>query len=208
MSSVKANRRSKRISKLTNIEIKQEPVVKEEPNVDGDVISVSRPADDGISHAIASGSTSTAHDFNEIKKEIKCEEEDTDNKEDSVNSDVIKEEIKEELVVKDEPNDNVDIELRPRVDGYYQTNYDKSSELAHGFIKLKDEIKCKEEEMVKEMEPVSFTRSDENKRSANRATSVGRSSDSDEASYSPEDDSTEAAQGKQLKDDTLNRWSN
>lgn len=160
-------------------------------NDDGDVTAVPRPLVNGIYHAICNESVNAANDFNEIKIEIKCEEEEADNKKDSDNSEVIKKEIEKVRMVMEEPDDNVDISSRPTDDGKFPTIYDKPFDVAHDINELKDENRCEEEEeMVKEKEPVPF------KRSEKRATIVSRSSDSDDALYPLDDDSTEAAQGK------------
>lgn len=76
-----SGRRSKCKSKQTQVVVKQEPVIKEVPNID--IIDVSRPRDEGKYRAIYEGSVDRAFDSDEIKDEIKSEEEATCKEEDS-----------------------------------------------------------------------------------------------------------------------------
>ena len=63
--------------KVAKVEIKQEPTIKEEPTTDDGVDSISRPGVDGTYRAIYNGSFNPTCDFNEVKEEIKLEEEET-----------------------------------------------------------------------------------------------------------------------------------
>ncbi|XP_055299857.1 zinc finger protein OZF-like [Sitodiplosis mosellana] len=69
--------RCKRKAKSTKVEVKQEPVIKEELNAGGDVIATSRPGIDGTYRANFKGTSDFGYDFDQIKDEIKCEEEET-----------------------------------------------------------------------------------------------------------------------------------
>ncbi|XP_055312483.1 zinc finger protein 202-like [Sitodiplosis mosellana] len=75
--------RSKRKSKCTNIEVKQEPGIKEEPSERDNVIDIPRPRVDGRYRANYEGPFDFGYDFDEVKDEIKCEEEETGKEEDS-----------------------------------------------------------------------------------------------------------------------------
>ncbi|XP_055312076.1 zinc finger protein 37-like [Sitodiplosis mosellana] len=70
-----ADRRCKRKSKSGKVEIKQEPAIKEEPNGDDDVINIPRPRVDGRYRANHEGPFDFGFDFDEVKDETKCEEE-------------------------------------------------------------------------------------------------------------------------------------
>ncbi|XP_055312482.1 histone-lysine N-methyltransferase PRDM9-like [Sitodiplosis mosellana] len=65
----------KRKSKCGKVEVKQEPGIKEEPNDSDDVMHIPRPRVDGRYHAIYKGPVDFGHDFDEVKDEMKCEEE-------------------------------------------------------------------------------------------------------------------------------------
>ncbi|XP_055309696.1 zinc finger protein OZF-like [Sitodiplosis mosellana] len=68
----------KRKSRLATIEVKQEPVIKEE-NINGgdDVMNISRPRVEGGYRANYQGPVDFECDFDGIKVEVKCEKEDT-----------------------------------------------------------------------------------------------------------------------------------
>ncbi|XP_055307378.1 zinc finger and BTB domain-containing protein 41-like, partial [Sitodiplosis mosellana] len=75
--------RSKHKSKSAKVEVKQEPVIKEEPSdVDG-VMNIPRPRVGGRYRANYGGPVDFGCDFDEIKDEIKCEEEETGKEKDS-----------------------------------------------------------------------------------------------------------------------------
>ncbi|XP_055295142.1 zinc finger protein 300-like [Sitodiplosis mosellana] len=81
-----SGRRCKRKSKLTKVEIKQEPVIKQECDKEG-VIDVPRPRVAGRYRAMYEGPVDFACDFDGIKDEIKCEEEKTGNGKESTSCD-------------------------------------------------------------------------------------------------------------------------
>ncbi|XP_055316118.1 zinc finger imprinted 3-like [Sitodiplosis mosellana] len=64
----------KRKSKSVKVEVKQEPGIKEEPN---NVIDVQHPRVDGRYRVNYEGPFDFGNDFDEVKDEIKCEEEET-----------------------------------------------------------------------------------------------------------------------------------
>ncbi|XP_055312462.1 O-acyltransferase like protein-like [Sitodiplosis mosellana] len=72
-----SGRRCKRKSKCTKVEVKQEPVIKEELNDGDDDINIPRPTVDGRYLANYEGPIDFADDFDQIKDEVKCEEEET-----------------------------------------------------------------------------------------------------------------------------------
>ncbi|XP_055308915.1 zinc finger protein 41-like, partial [Sitodiplosis mosellana] len=78
-----SGRRSKRKPKSAKVEIKQEPVIKEEPNDIDDVMNIPRPRVDGRYRANYEGPFDFGYDFNEVKNDIKCEEEETGEEKDS-----------------------------------------------------------------------------------------------------------------------------
>ncbi|XP_055312079.1 zinc finger and BTB domain-containing protein 41-like [Sitodiplosis mosellana] len=67
--------RRKRKSKRLNVEIKQEPTIKEELNSDDDVMNIPRPRFDGRYRTNYEGPFDFGYDFDEVKDEIKCEKE-------------------------------------------------------------------------------------------------------------------------------------
>ncbi|XP_055312484.1 zinc finger protein 572-like [Sitodiplosis mosellana] len=79
-----SGRRCKRKSKSTKVEVKQEPGVKEELNDDNDVMNIPRPRVDGRYRANYEGPFDFGYDFDEVKDELKCEEEETGKEWDSV----------------------------------------------------------------------------------------------------------------------------
>ncbi|XP_055316125.1 zinc finger protein OZF-like [Sitodiplosis mosellana] len=71
-----SGRRSKRKSNCAKVEVKQEPVIKGEPNDGDDVMNIPRPRDYGRYRVNYEGPIDFAYDFDEVKDEIiKCEEE-------------------------------------------------------------------------------------------------------------------------------------
>ncbi|XP_055307343.1 zinc finger protein 37 homolog, partial [Sitodiplosis mosellana] len=78
-----SGRRCKRKSKCTKVEVKQEPVIKEELNDGDDVMNIPRPRVDGRYRANYDRPIDFDYDFDEVKDEIKCEEEETDKEKDS-----------------------------------------------------------------------------------------------------------------------------
>ncbi|XP_055316119.1 zinc finger protein OZF-like [Sitodiplosis mosellana] len=74
--------RSKRKSKSAKVEVKQEPVIKEEPTNDGDdVINIPQPRVEERYRANYEGPFDFGYEFNVVKDEIKCEEEEEAGKE-------------------------------------------------------------------------------------------------------------------------------
>ncbi|XP_055312488.1 zinc finger protein 600-like [Sitodiplosis mosellana] len=67
--------RRKRKSKCSNVEIKQEPTIKEELNDSNEVMNIPRPRVDGRYRANYEGPADFGYDFDEVKDEVKCEEE-------------------------------------------------------------------------------------------------------------------------------------
>ncbi|XP_055312486.1 zinc finger imprinted 3-like [Sitodiplosis mosellana] len=75
--------RSKRKLQSAKVEVKQEPGIKEEPNGDDDVMNIPRPRVDGRYRANYERPVDFGFDFDEVKDEVKCEEEETDKEKDS-----------------------------------------------------------------------------------------------------------------------------
>ncbi|XP_055316121.1 oocyte zinc finger protein XlCOF7.1-like [Sitodiplosis mosellana] len=69
--------RSKRKSNSEKVEVKQETVIKEEPNDGDDVMNILRSRVHGRYRANYEGPIDFADDFDEVKDRIKCEEEET-----------------------------------------------------------------------------------------------------------------------------------
>ncbi|XP_055312134.1 zinc finger protein OZF-like [Sitodiplosis mosellana] len=78
-----SGRRCKRKSKCTKVEVKQEPVIKDEPNDGDDVMNIPRPTVDGRYRENYDGPIDFNDDFDEVKDEIKCEEGEMDKEKDS-----------------------------------------------------------------------------------------------------------------------------
>ncbi|XP_055312478.1 zinc finger protein 551-like [Sitodiplosis mosellana] len=78
-----AGRRCKRKSRSGKVEVKEEQVIKEEPNGDDEVMNIPRPRVDGRYRVNYEGTFDFGYDFDEVKDEIKCEEEETGKEEDS-----------------------------------------------------------------------------------------------------------------------------
>ncbi|XP_055326388.1 zinc finger protein 740-like, partial [Sitodiplosis mosellana] len=77
---------------------------------------------------------------------------------------VTKPEIKQEPGIKEEPNDGEESVMnipRPRVEGGYRANYDGPVDFGYDFDVVKDEMKCEEEETVKEKDSARRERSNE-----------------------------------------------
>ncbi|XP_055306970.1 uncharacterized protein LOC129571223, partial [Sitodiplosis mosellana] len=81
---VVSGRCRKRKSKSAKVEVKQELVIKEEPNDGDDGMNIPRPTVDGRYRVKYEGPINFARDFDQIKDEIKCEEEKTSKGKDSV----------------------------------------------------------------------------------------------------------------------------
>ncbi|XP_055325791.1 zinc finger protein OZF-like [Sitodiplosis mosellana] len=75
--------RSKRKSTLAKVEVKQEPGIKEEPNDGNDVMNITRSRVHGRYRVNYDGPVNFNDDFDEVKDEIKCEEEETRKDKDS-----------------------------------------------------------------------------------------------------------------------------
>ncbi|XP_055312479.1 zinc finger protein OZF-like [Sitodiplosis mosellana] len=67
--------RRKHKSKCSNVEIKQEPTIKEEHNDSDDVMNIPQPRVDRRYRADYKGPVDFGYDFDEVKDEVKCEEE-------------------------------------------------------------------------------------------------------------------------------------
>ncbi|XP_055306807.1 zinc finger protein 585B-like, partial [Sitodiplosis mosellana] len=80
---VVSGRCRRRKSKSAKVEVKQELVIKEEPNDGDDVMNIPRPTVDGRYRVKYEGPIDFARDFDQIKDEIKCEEEETSKEKDS-----------------------------------------------------------------------------------------------------------------------------
>ncbi|XP_055316122.1 zinc finger protein ZFP2-like [Sitodiplosis mosellana] len=65
------------------VEVKQEPMIKEEPNDGNDFMNIPRPRVDGRYRANYKGPFDFGYDFDQIKDEIKCEKEETGKEKDS-----------------------------------------------------------------------------------------------------------------------------
>ncbi|XP_055308515.1 zinc finger protein 577-like, partial [Sitodiplosis mosellana] len=77
-----SSRQRKRKSKSTKVEVKQEPI-KEEPNDGDDVMNIPQPRVEGRYRANYEGPVDFGYDFDEIKDEMKCEEEEKGKEKDS-----------------------------------------------------------------------------------------------------------------------------
>ncbi|XP_055309660.1 oocyte zinc finger protein XlCOF28-like [Sitodiplosis mosellana] len=78
-----SGRQRKRKTKSTKVEAKQEPVIKEEPNEGDDVMNIPQPRVEGRYRVNYKGPVDFGYDFDEIKDEMKYEEEETYKQKDS-----------------------------------------------------------------------------------------------------------------------------
>ncbi|XP_055308845.1 zinc finger protein 572-like, partial [Sitodiplosis mosellana] len=102
-----SGRCSKRTSKLAKVEVKQEPGFKEEPNDGDSVFNVPRPRVDGTYRANYEGPFEFGYDFDEVKDEIECEEEETCKEMDSAPYELLNDSANDDGSVDAQPVDDV-----------------------------------------------------------------------------------------------------
>ncbi|XP_055312341.1 zinc finger protein OZF-like [Sitodiplosis mosellana] len=115
-------KRYKRKSKSVKVEVKQEPVIKEEPN-DGDgIINTPRSRVDGRYRVNYEEPIDFGYDFDLMKDEIKCEEEDTDKEKDSTPCERSNDSADNNDVNEDPMGDAIDVEPTQQVNSRNKRN--------------------------------------------------------------------------------------